>query len=809
MNDVLRDLRQAFGVFRQERAMSLSAVLTFALAVGVTSAVFSVLDGVLLRPLPYPGSNRLVRIWEEHPGGTPLVRDRLNALTFDAWKGNTHALEALASYGSREFTVTGVAEPERIVGAELSPSMLPMLGASPALGRLFQEKDSLRGSAPVVVLSHGFWQQRFGARADAVGSVIHLDGRAHEIIGVAPAWFYFPNRDARLWRPYGDPRPLDASPRQTFVMTVIGRLQPGASLAQVEGEGTAAARSTPRPMSAELMFGKGEPPQVRARLLIDSLTHEVRPAVMVASAAVGLVLLLACANIANLLLARGLARTRELAVRAALGADRLRLLRHVLSESLVLSLAGGALGVALAAALVGALPAWAPADFPRLDEVRLDARVLTFSLVLTIAAGILAGILPALRASSARAEEALRSAGGRTAAGGGERLRAVLLGVEAAIGVVLLIGAALLGRSFVKLATVDPGYQPHNLLAARIHLPTVPQDASSERITFVSTLMERLGAIPGVVAAGAGNMAPFGDSSYMVGFQLPPSAEMARALYLVVTPEYGKALGLSLRDGRFLAPSDSSSGTRALVVNDAFVGTYLRDGKPAVGRQFRGLLGGDDSLSEIVGVVGDVLLDGLDGKPQPQIYVAHGGSRAISREIYLFVRTEGSPADLVGTVRSLVRELDRDAALADAGAFTAEVAQSIAQPRFAAAVLGVIAGLALVLAAIGLYATVSYAVSRRRRELGIRAALGARPSDAVRLVLSQGLGVTAAGVGVGLVIALFAARAVQPLLFGIATVDPVSFAVPPVILLLVAALGCAAPARRAAAVDPAETLRAE
>jgi putative ABC transport system permease protein len=801
------DIRYALRIFRHEPAMSLSAVITLALAVGVTTAVFSVLYGVLLRPLPFPDAGRLVRVWEEHPGGTPIVRERLNALTYDAWKDTPRTLDALATFGSREFTVTGPSEPERVMGAELSPSMFDMLGVHPAAGRFFRDEDAATGHTPVVVLSHRFWQQRFGARGDAIGKVLQLDGRPHEVIGVAPAWFYFPDREARIWRPYGDPRAADPDTRRTHVMRILGRLRPGANIADVEAEGTAAARSVPRPMSAELMFGKGEP-QVRARRLVDSLVHEVRPAVLVVTAAVGLVLLLACANIANLLLARGISRTREIAVRAALGASRPRLLRHVLVESLLLSAIGGALGTGLAALLIQALPAWAPADFPRLDDVRLDLQVLVFTLAVTVAAGVLAGILPALRASGTRPQEALRAEGGRTATGGGERVRALLLGTEAAIGVVLLIGAGLLGRSFVALATVDAGYRPENLLAARIHLPPAPDRPNAARL-FIDTLMERLAPMPGVVSAGAGNMAPFGDSSYMVGFQVPPSAGMARALYLIVTPSYGEALGLKLREGRFLAQTDVSSGSLAVVINEAFVRAYLNDGKPVVGRQFRGLLGSDDTLTEIVGVVGDVLLEGLDAKAQPQMYVALGNTRTITREIYLFVRSEGAPSDLLPTVRSVVREIDPGAVLADAGPFAAEVSQSIAQPRFAAAVLGVIAGLALVLAATGLYAAVSYGVSRRRRELGIRAALGARPRDAVRLVLAHGLGVTAAGVIAGLFIAGFASRAVRPLLFGVSNLDPLSFVVTPILLLAVAALGCAIPARRAAAVDPAETLRSE
>ena len=300
-------------------------------------------------------------------------------------------------------------EPERIPGAELSPSMFGLLGVSPAAGRFFKDEEGVKGDTGVVVLSHRLWQQRFSARRNVLGTVIHLDGRPHEIVGIAPSWFYFPDRDVRLWTPYVHPIGPDTDQRRTFIMSVVGRLRPGATLAQVEAEGSAAARDVPRPMSAELMFGKGTAPQVRVRRLVDVLTHQVRPALLVVTAAVSLVLLLACANIANLLLARGLGRTRELAVRAALGAGRRRLLRHVLSESVLLSIAGGIVGTVLAMVLIRALPAWAPRDFPRLDDIRLDAQQLAFTLLVTLASGVLAGILPALRASGTRPHEALRA----------------------------------------------------------------------------------------------------------------------------------------------------------------------------------------------------------------------------------------------------------------------------------------------------------------------------------------------------------------------------------------------------------------
>jgi putative ABC transport system permease protein len=792
---LLRMLRHAPG-------LALSAVITIALAVGATTAVFSVVYGVLLRPLPYADPDSLVRLWEEHPGANPLVQERLSDWTFNAWRQPT-TISGMAAYASRSYTVAGGDSPERIDGAGVSPSLFPMLGAAPDVGRFFTDADAVEGADTVVVLSHAFWRRRFGGDPGVVGTTITLDARPFVVVGVAPASFYFPDRDAQIWTPYVMPRRTAKTQQQTFVMSVIARLAQGASVQQVEAEGTAAARSVARPPSTELLFGNGRPVEVRARRVIDVVTAGTKPALLVLMTAVSLVLLVACVNVANLLLARGIGRTREFAIRAALGAGRGDLLRQVLAEGLVLSMFGGIIGTFIAWALVRALPAWAPGHFPRVEDVQVNIGLLAFAMAISLIAGLLAAAVPAVRGARAEVTPALSTGDPRTTGGSGERLRATLLAIEAAIGVVLLVGAALLMRSFVALTNVDAGYDPRNVLSARLHLSGA--DATPPRSgEIAASLLERMRGVPEVVAAGAGNMAPFGDSSYMVGFQVDRSQPMSPALAHVVTPGYAEALGLRLREGRFFRESDTTSPVVAMLVNEAFVRAYLNDGRPVVGRR-ESRLAWDDA--EIVGVVGNMLLQELDGAPQPEIYVALGGTRGFRREIYLFARTTGDPAAVAPALRALLREVNPDAALAEVGPLSGQVAQAVAEPRFAAAVLLAFAVLALALAATGLYGAMSYMVSRRRREIGIRAALGATKGNLLVMVLRNGLGVTVIGLSVGLIGAALASRAMRPLLFGITPLDPISFAATPLVLLAVAVVACTIPARRAASVDPAEALR--
>jgi predicted permease len=807
MTTVFQDLRHALRLMGQAPGFTAAALVTLALAIGVNTAVFSAVYGVLLRPLPYADPDGIVRLSEFHPGGTAIVTDgRLSNLTFDAWRSGARMIAAPAAYSSQTYTIGGLDEPVRIEAASVSPSIFPLLGTSPAAGRLFRDEDAVRGAGRVVVLSHALWQSRFGGSASVVGQTMLLDGDVYEVVGVAPASFYFPDRDAQLWTPYVLPTGGKGS---INVMYVVARLKPGVTPEQAAAEGTAAARSVTRPMAAELMFGKGGPVEVRVRRLVDQMTVGIRPAMLVLLAAVGLVLLIACANVANLLLARGVARARELAVRAALGAGRGRLARQLLTESAALGLTGGALGVFLAWALLTALPAWAPEGLPRLADVRLDLRVLAFAVIVSLTAGALAGVLPALRAARTELTPALR-ANDQRSVGGGERVRGLLLAAEAATSVVLLIGAALLVRSFVALVNVNPGYDPTNVLTGRVYL-TGAAATPERRRQIVESLVDRIRSSPGVVTAGAGSMAPLNSSTAISGFDFRPNpgseAVIARALYYVVTPGYAEALGLRRLEGRLLEANDSTSAIQAMVVNEAFVKSYMNDGQPVAGRRYQGLMGDPKVTTEIVGVVSSVLKDGLDREPRPEMYFAHSKERGITREINLVIKTSGDPAALVPSLRSIVREVEPTAALGEAGTLAARVSASVAQPRFATAILGVFAALALALAATGLYGVLSYSVSQRRREIGIRAALGASRATVITLVVRQGLVATTVGLLVGMMASALVVRLLQPLLFGVAPIDLASFTVMPLVLLAVALTACLIPARRAAATDPATALR--
>jgi putative ABC transport system permease protein len=808
MRTLLQDLRHALRLMRRSPGFTLAALLTLALAIGVNTAVFCVVYGVLLRPLPYRDADRIVMLSEEHPGGTPIIRDpRLSDLTFVAWRGRAQTIESLSGYSTQMFTITTGAESERIDGGSLSPSAFAVLGATPALGRFFSEDEASEGKNTVVVLSDALWRSKFNGDPNVVGKTMQIGGKVHDIVGVAPPWFYFPDRDALLWTPYVLPATSNGSMR---IMPAFARLKPGATVQQAAAEGTAAARSVTRPMAAELLFGKGAPVEVRVNSIIDHVTNRVRPALVVLMAAVGLVLLVACANVANLLLARGTSRARELAVRSALGAGAARLARQMLTESAATGLLGGAAGVFLAWTLVKAVPAWAPEGFPRLADVQLDARVLAFAVALSLVAGALAGVIPALRASSGDLAPTLRTGDDRSIGTGG-RIRALLLAGEAALSVVLLIGAALLVRSFVTLAHVDPGYDARNVLTARIYL-TGAAATPDRRIQLVQTLTDRFRSNSQIVAAGVSNMAPLGESTFVSGFAFGTNTAgqrvTARALQYVVTAGYAEALKLRLKEGRLLTAADETAPVQAMVVNEAFVRAYANDGRTLVGRRYEGLIA-DKVSTEIVGVLGDVLKDGLDTKPQPEIYLAHRKDRTITREINLVLRTAGDPNAFAPSLRGIVHDLEPAAALGSVGSLSSRIADSVSEPRFSTAVLTAFAALALGIAATGLYGVLSYNVSQRRREIGIRAALGATRADLIGLVVRQGMGTTLAGLAAGIVVAMIAARRLQPLLFGIAPLDLPSFVVMPFVLLIVAVLACVVPARRAAATDPALTLKSD
>jgi predicted permease len=810
MDGLIQDLRNAQRALLRQRAFALAALLSLALGIGANTALFSVSYGVLLRPLPYRDPDRLVRVSEFHPGAHAPVRSLLSNFTLGAWRENARTIEGLGAYRGGTYLETSGAETLRIVGAALSPVLFQTLGARPAAGRLLLASDAAAGAEPVVVLSHALWRERFGAEPSAIGRSLVLDGKRHTIVGVAERDFYLPDRETRLWLPYlVTPGSADPAQQRISIFSALGRLRPGVPLAEAVAEGTAAARSVPRPPLADTIFGKGGPVEVRVETLIDSLTARVRPALVVLTGAVGFVLLICCANVANLLLSRGVARQRELAVRAAIGASRGRLIWQLVAESLLLSLWGGALGVALGASLLGALPALAPADFPRLADVELDLRALAFAAALSILAGLVAGVLPAFRTARAELLPALRDGVGASAASRTLRLGGALLVAEAALATILLVGASLLARSFAQLLQVDPGYRAANVLIARVYLGG---DQPPERTgAFVAALLQRLRALPGVVAAGAANMAPLARNTALVQFNLPGASVggepvLARATSWTVTPGYAEALSLRLRGGRLLDERDLAAGVRSMLVNEEFVRAYLNDGRPVVGRRYQGLFGAQNVTSEIVGVVGNVLKDGLDARPQSEIYGLPRHGYAFPSEFNVVLRVTAQPLGFARTLRPLLAQLAPRAAV-EVATLQSQLGASVSQPRFAAVSLAVFALLAVTLAAIGLYGVLSYNVSQRRRELGVRAALGASRGQIIALVVRQGLLVTAAGLALGVAGAAALTRLLERLLFGVTPLDGAAFAGALAVLLLAALLACLAPAWRAAGVDPTEALR--
>ncbi len=813
MDGLWQDVRLALRSLRQQKALSLAALVSLALGLGANAALFSVAYGVLARPLPYPGADRLVRLGEVHPGARAAFRGSLlTDRTFDAWSPHATTVEGIAAFSRDTVVDTSGDRAVRLASASVSPSLFRLLRARPEAGRLLVADDAAPGAPPVAVISESFFRERFGGDPSALGATLTLDGVAHTIVGVAAPGFFFPDREVRLWTPYAMPPPGGGNSIRLFA--AIARLAPGASPAQAAAEGTAAARSVERPPIVDAIFGKGGPVEVRVHTLLEEMTASVRPALLVLSVGVGFVLLICCANVANLLLSRGVARARELAVRTALGAGRSRVIRRVLTESLVLAGLGGLLGLGLCRGLLAALPRLAPADFPRLDNVRLDGRVLAFAALAVLATALLAGLLPALRAARRDPLPALRDGTGGATGARSMRLGGSLLVAEAALAVMLLVGAGLLIRSYAELVAVDPGYDPGHVLVAQVDLGGEDETAAAHQLAL--DLADRVDALPGVEAAGVANMAPLGNSTAIRQFTLPPSVTggepvTARAIAYAVTPGYAEALSLRLVAGRFFVPEDLGAGVRPMLVNEEFVRSYLRSdlsgGRPVVGRRFEAGDGEEDARpTEIVGVVGNVLHDGLDAEPRSAVY---GLPRSrMPSWFFLVVRTAGDPEPFIPTLRSVAADLAPMAGL-EVATLASRVSASVSQPRFAAVTLASLAFLALALAATGLFGALSYNVARRRREMGVRGALGADRGAIVALVLRQGLLVTGAGLVLGLAGAAALARLLASLLFGVTPWDVVAFAAAPAVLLAVALGACLLPAWRAASVPPTEALRAE
>lgn len=801
MGDLFGDLRYTLRRLRRTPLVSALAVLVLAGGIGATTAVYTLVDHVLVRPLPFADPDRLVVLWESNPQ-LGSERDQVSAPNLLDWQRSARTLDAFAAYEYDAVTLTGTAEPLQLGAARLTPGTFPLLATEPALGRGFLDPGSEPNGERVVVLSYGLWQRVFGGERGIVGRTINVDGAPHQVVGVMPRSFRYPDDNTEIWLPLTfDAQTLEQRARRS--LGVVGRLREGATVE--------AARAELNAISAELARQHPRTNEgwgvavVPAR---EQLVEDVRPALLAMLGAVGLVLLLAVVNLAGLLLVRTYARDREFVIRTALGARWSRIARQVLLESVLLSVLGGVVGMVLALLLVRLLVAGAADYLPFADLIAVDARVLVFGLGVSLAAGLLLGIAPTLRSARVSADH-LRTG----ASTGGRRwihLQDTLVAAEIGLALVLAVGAGLLVQSFVRLHRVDPGFDPEGVLVARLSLPSTQYPEEHQQLEFFERLTERLRQSPEVVAAGVVSALPL--SQVGIDFDLPvqvagrevaPGGEDPQADLRVASPGYFDALRMRLLGGRFLDQRDRDGGPRAMVINETMA-RQLWGGENPVGRQVSIPMGGPH---EVVGVVADVRHRGLDQEARPEMYVPVQQTAFSSMTVV--VRTRRAPEGFQRIFVEQVRAIDPNQPVSDLATMESVVAGSISEARLSSALASGLAVAALLLAALGVYGMISYSVATRTREFGLRMALGAAPRQLAGLVLTRGMRITLAGIGVGVLLAFWAMRTISGLLFGIEPLDAPTFLGVTVLLLAVAVVASVLPGMRAMRTDPVSALKAE
>ena len=809
MRNIWQDVRYGWRMLAKNPGFTLVAVLTLALGIGANTAIFSIVNGVLLRPLPFANAERMVTVW-----GTNVSRgtrkNNASYLNFKDWQEQNHVFSHIAAYsGAGAILSGGDALPEQLDGTAVSADIFALLGTPPALGRTFTpEEERPDAPAPAVLISHSLWQRRFNSDPGIVGRQIVLDGKGSTVVGVMPAGFQFFYGETKpdIFLPVNAAEELNKE-RGAGYLHVLARLRDDVTIRQAQAEMDNIARRL-----EEQYPNENAKEGISLVPFYEDTFGEVRPALLVLLGAVGFVLLIACANVANLLLARATRRSREMAIRTALGASRGRVVRQLLTESLLLSACGGALGLLLALWAVDLLVATIPADVPRAREINLDARVLWFTLLVSALTGVVFGLAPALQASKTNLSEALKE-GGRAATGGARsaRLRGLLVVSEVALSLVLLVGAGLLLKSFLTLSEVKPGFRAEGVLTAVVSLPDGKYGDEARQAAFFQRTLERTSALPGVEAVGAVFPLPLSGNnahgSFAVESRPPAEGETPVADFYIISPGYMRAMGIPLLKGRTFNDRDTDDAPKVLLISETLARRYFPDEDPVGKRLSVAMIGGEFS-GEIIGVVGDVKQSGLDADPTPQYYFSY--QQVTMGEMTLVARTATSdPTTLAQTLRAGVQEVDKDQPIAEINALNRLVANSVARQRFQMLLLVLFATVALALAAVGIFSVMSFTVAGRTHEIGIRMALGAQKSDVLRLVLGQGMMLALLGVALGLAGAFALRRVMASLLYGVSATDPLVYAGVAALLAAVALVASYIPARRAMKVDPMVALRNE
>jgi putative ABC transport system permease protein len=808
MTNFMQDLRYSFRLLLKNPGFTLVAVLTLALGIGANTAIFSVVNSLLLRPLPYKDAQQLVWIWGTNPKND-IAQEVASAPDYADWKSQNQSFEEMGAFSRTALILNADNEPERLIGGAVTDGFFSVLGVQPKMGRVFLPEEDKPGANRVVILSEGLWQKRFGADPNIIDKSITLTGNSYTVVGVMPADFLNPRPGDRQPAEFWVPLRLNyaTAGRRGDFLGVIARLKSNVTLAQAKADmqNIASNLETQYPATND---GWG----TKVLTLHERFVGDVSRPLLVLMGAVCFLLLIACANVANLLLVRASTRRKEIAIRAALGASRLRLTRQLLTESVALSLIGGALGLLIAVWGLNLLVAFIPDNLPRLNEIALDNRALAFTFTIAVITGIVFGLIPALQASTPNLNDCLKEGGKDTAnLGGSNRMRNVFAVVEVAMALVLLAGAGLMTKSFLKLQDVNPGFDTRQVVTMQVQLPSTRYKEDEQLVNYGVQLLEKISTTPGIAAAslvsdvpltGGGDFLAFG----IEGITRSPSDPIQDAETHGVSPDYFKALGIQLKRGALFTVQDTLNSPGVVVISETMAKRYWGDEDP-IGKRIT-LNGGDDpTWMKIIGIVSDVRHSQLDKEPYPQMYAPI--AQQPRRTLTILARSSADTAGIIPAIRNQVKELDSNVPVFNVQTMEQILADSIAQPRFIAILIVLFACLALILAAVGIYGVISYGVTQRRHEIGIRMALGARPSEILQMIVGQGLKLVLVGIGLGLVAVFLLTRLMLTLLFEVSATDPLTFLIVSLILIAVALLACFVPARRAAQTDPMVALRYE